>query len=73
MVHAIFVDVENFLTHKSFTSLPGGFKIEISGIHIYKVRMSVRYMNNHYMQKYNLINRNIKETRTALSFYQYGK
>jgi len=36
MVHAIFVDVENFLTHKSFTSLAGGFKLAINGIIIYK-------------------------------------
>jgi len=36
IVHSIFVDVENFLTHESFTSLPGGFKIAINGIHIYK-------------------------------------
>ena len=37
IVHSIFVDVENFLTHESFTSLPGGFKIAINGIHIFKV------------------------------------
>jgi len=35
-LHAVLVDVENFLTHESFTSLPGGFKISINGIHIYK-------------------------------------
>ena len=37
MVHSIFIEVEQFLTHKTFTRLPGGFKIAINGIHIYKV------------------------------------
>jgi len=36
MVHSIFVDVENFITHKSFTSFSGGFKIAINGIYMYK-------------------------------------
>jgi len=35
-VHGIFLDVENFLTHKTFTSLSGGFKVALNGIHIYK-------------------------------------
>ena len=34
-LHSIFVEVENFLTHESFTSLPGGFKIMINGIYFY--------------------------------------
>ena len=37
-VHGMFVDVENFITHGSFTSHSGGFKVALNGIHIYKVQ-----------------------------------
>ena len=36
LVHQLFVDVETYLTHKSFTKFKGGFKIKINGILIYK-------------------------------------
>ena len=31
------VEVETFLTHNTFTSLPGGFRIKINGVTIYNV------------------------------------
>ena len=36
LVHQLFVDIETYLTHKSFTKFKGGFKIKINTILIYK-------------------------------------
>ena len=36
LVHNIFVEVEGFLKHKTFTSIKDGFSILISGIQIFK-------------------------------------
>ena len=39
MLHSLMVAVETYLTHKSFSSKSGGFKIKINGLQIYKVRI----------------------------------
>ena len=39
MLHSLMVQVETYLTHKSFSSKKGGFKIKINGVQIYKVRL----------------------------------
>ena len=38
--HSLLIEAETFLTHKSFTTLEGGFKLAINGIHIIKVKMA---------------------------------
>ena len=37
--HSLLIEAETFLTHKSFTTLEGGFKLAINGIHIIKVKI----------------------------------
>ena len=39
MLHSLMVQVETYLTHGSFSSKKGGFKIKINGVQIYKVRI----------------------------------
>ena len=39
MLHSLMVAVETYLTHKSFSSKSGGFKIKINGLQLYKVRI----------------------------------
>ena len=39
-IHSLLIETETFLTHKSFTTLAGGFKLAINGIHIFKVSKS---------------------------------
>ena len=39
MLHSLMVAVETYLTHRSFSSKSGGFKIKINGLQIYKVRI----------------------------------
>ena len=39
MLHSLMVQVETYLTHRSFSSKEGGFKIRINGVQIYKVGM----------------------------------
>ena len=43
MLHSLMVQVETYLTHRSFSSKKGGFKIKINGVQIYKVRLVFLY------------------------------
>ena len=36
-IHQLFVEVEVFLIHNSFSEFPNGFRIKLNGFHIYKV------------------------------------
>ena len=38
-VHGIFVNVEDFLTHETFTTIKGGFKVLVNDLIILKVFM----------------------------------
>ena len=35
--HSLLIETETFLTHNSFSTLEGGFKLAINGIYMYKV------------------------------------
>ena len=35
--HSLLIETETFLTHNSFSTLEGGFKLAINGIYVYKV------------------------------------
>jgi len=63
MTHSIFVEVENYLTHKSFTSLTGGFKVALNGIHIYTD-------DDEYTRK---LNSDVLLTKMLKSFDDFGK
>ena len=45
------VQVETYITHKSFSSLEGGFKLKINGVQIYKVTplLNLQFMINFYI------------------------
>ena len=41
MINTIMVEVENYFTHSSLTKLEGGFKMKITGLHVWTVNIII--------------------------------